>query len=363
MKIIRKVQGKTNERPGFTLIELLVVIAIIAVLIALLLPAVQSAREAARRMQCVNNLKQIALGAMNYESANGVLPPGTFSLKDPSSATKRRWGFSAFVHIAPYMEQQAAFNAVNFSLWFDRGENVTVATVGLSSLWCPSDGSVARMPDESSAYTGAPPGPWKQGFSSYGGIVGTWNLSLSIVDDARFGYAGAYAARRNDLNGVIFSHGAISIAQIVDGTSNTMMFGERLHAALPPGDGYAQADYYHFWNSGYWTDTFIETYYPINAYKKVLNPNDPSQYDQDYIAMNLASYHPGGVNVAFADGTVKFLKETISCWQINPATKGAFGTDYSSSTGLYTFLNSARLGVLQQLATRSMGEVISSDAY
>jgi prepilin-type N-terminal cleavage/methylation domain-containing protein/prepilin-type processing-associated H-X9-DG protein len=352
-----------RDHRGFTLIELLVVIAIIAVLIALLLPAVQSAREAARRAQCVNNLKQVALGAMNYESANGVLPPGTFSLRDPNSATKRRWGFSAFVHIAPYLEQQAAYNSVNFSFWFDRGENVTVGTLAMNTLMCPSDTTIFNRPDEGSAYTGAPPGVWKQGYSSYGGVVGTWNLSLSLADDLRFGYPGTYAARRNDLNGVIFSHGAIRLYEIVDGTSNTLMFGERLHAALPPGDAYAQADYYHYWNSGYWTDSFIEAYYPINAYKKVLNPNDPAQNDQDYIAMNLASYHPGGANAAFADGTVRFLKETISCWAINPQTKGAFGTDYSGTTGLYSFLASAKLGVLQQLATRAMGEVVSADAF
>src|SRR5947209_18239064 len=106
---------RRRSESGFTLIELLVVIAIIAVLVALLLPAVQAAREAARRAQCVNNLKQIALGAMNYESANNVLPPGTFSLRDPASSTKRRWGFSVFVHVAPYLEQQAAYNSANFS--------------------------------------------------------------------------------------------------------------------------------------------------------------------------------------------------------------------------------------------------------
>ena len=79
--------------------------------------------------------------------------------------------------------------------------------------------------------------------------------------------------------------------------------------------------------------------------------------------MNLSSFHPGGANVAFTDGSVRFIKETISSWAINPSTKGALGTDYDSSTGLYKFLNTCRPGVLQQLSTRAMGESVSADSY
>jgi len=140
---------RTRRPRGFTLIELLVVIAIIAVLIALLLPAVQAAREAARRAQCVNNLKQLALGANNYESSNGVLPSGGITgAVGPNGSTtgpsycRPFYGFGPIVYLTPFIEQPAAFNTVNFVRSFYTAENQTVAGIGISALWCPSDGKV-----------------------------------------------------------------------------------------------------------------------------------------------------------------------------------------------------------------------------
>src|SRR5579863_8679915 len=105
-----------GDRAGFTLIELLVVIAIIAVLIALLLPAVQAAREAARRAQCVNNLKQIALGAMNYESANGALPSSAvWGAWNGVTRCIPKYGFGPYVPMLPYMEQTPVYNMINFT--------------------------------------------------------------------------------------------------------------------------------------------------------------------------------------------------------------------------------------------------------
>src|SRR5262245_48866006 len=116
----RSAGGHGGRRPGgFTLIELLVVIAIIAVLIALLLPAVQAARGAARRMQCVNNLKQIGLAIANYESSQGSYPPGALAMYaggDPTTSAKNNWSFSAFVRMLGFLEQQALYNAANFSV-------------------------------------------------------------------------------------------------------------------------------------------------------------------------------------------------------------------------------------------------------
>jgi prepilin-type N-terminal cleavage/methylation domain-containing protein/prepilin-type processing-associated H-X9-DG protein len=343
-------KARRPSRLGFTLIELLVVIAIIAVLISLLLPAVQAAREAARRGQCTNNLKQLALAALNYESANQTLPPGGFTRHATLPGSK--WNFSPFVSMLPYLEQQAVFNAVNFDWNVYAGENVTIAGIGLSAFWCPSDASVSVLPSaDLTNYPGAPPGDWKQAYSSYGGVVGAWSLRLHIDNPT-------FALRKANMTGLIYAHSSTRLAEITDGASNTLMFGEHLHGVF---DAAGQAQY-HAWNSGFWTDTFIDGYYPINASHKLLNFGDSS--GRDYIAMSLASNHPGGANVAACDGSVRFLKDSIDCWPIDPGTKVALGVPFNSDGTARIFINpGAKVGVLQKLCTRNFGDVVSADSY
>ena len=164
----RKLNG---SREGFTLIELLVVIAIIAVLIALLLPAVQSAREAARRAQCVNNLKQIGLGLANYESANTCYPYATSLQYNLVSGIA--FGNSCLGALLPFVEQGPLFAAYNSSLSAQDDANATVAGAGLNMLWCPSDAQVIGQ-----RYSEGP-GTYHNGtvnwsFSSYAGCYGQW---------------------------------------------------------------------------------------------------------------------------------------------------------------------------------------------
>src|SRR5262245_45987061 len=168
------------RRGGFTLIELLVVIAIIAVLISLLLPAVQSAREAARRAQCVNNLKQLALGAANYEQTVGVYPPGLYWC----ILTGQYQGFvgtncGPMVHLTPYLEQNQLYNSINFMEAVYYNSNLTVHGIGISTLWCPSDASISEIqtlpdPDGQLFYEATPGKSARMAYCSYAGVCGPW---------------------------------------------------------------------------------------------------------------------------------------------------------------------------------------------
>ncbi len=348
--------SRVSRRRGFTLIELLVVIAIIAVLIALLLPAVQAAREAARRIQCTNNLKQLGLAAMNYESANGSLPPGSYAAtRDYDGATKP--GLSVFVRILPFVEGQSTFNAANFAFSLESSANATVASTGVSFLWCPSDptASSPTTPIDSS-YNLPSSNTLKQYFTSYGGNEGLWDLDVQYNDDARYGYSGAYTARKANMNGVIFMSSNVRIAEITDGTSNTMLFAEHPHGRIAQG---LTPTYYQWWNSSYYTDTLICTYFPINSdTSSILYNTQPDEYFQI-----VASYHPGGANVGFCDGSVRFIKDSIQSLPFNPGTGNNDALIYNSGTATWSIAPGTQLGVWQKLSTRNFGEVVSSDSY
>jgi prepilin-type N-terminal cleavage/methylation domain-containing protein/prepilin-type processing-associated H-X9-DG protein len=352
MTISRRSSSRSR---GFTLIELLVVIAIIAVLIALLLPAVQSAREAARRMQCTNNLKQLGLAAMNYESTYGSLPSGDYGAPRQSDGAIRT-GLSVLVRILPFIEGQNSFNTANFSYSATSAGNATVASTGVSGLWCPSDPVVAQSQPIDASY-GLPAGTnLVQYYTSYGGCQGMWSLDVLFSDDAKYG-PGFYSRRYANMNGLIFSSSTVRLAEITDGTSNTILFAERPHGQISNNTG--DQTYYHWWNSGYYTDAMCETFYPINSQFRGLPLIDGST-DEDWV-MTVGSFHPGGANVGFADGSVRFIKDSIQSVTFNPSDGSVPAFTYSGH--VFSMTTGYQTGVWQRLSTRNYGEVLSSDQY
>jgi prepilin-type N-terminal cleavage/methylation domain-containing protein/prepilin-type processing-associated H-X9-DG protein len=369
-----------RPRAAFTLIELLVVIAIIAVLIALLLPAVQSAREAARRAQCTNNLKQIALAAANYESAMGTYPPG--NLYNRGLSTYADDGVSPFLYMASYLEQSPAYNAMNFCYSGMSPPNATLGTISVSTLLCPSDPTASQPTPFPGTYyfQATPPAAFasaNQYHTYYAGNAGPWNSAGCTFDAS--GLPIPDSPQLPAALGVIVDQGNIRIASVTDGTSNTMMFSENglgFMIALSA----ASATDSHNWNEG-----DPET----NLYCALLPPNWTMKYNFNSspypygLLMGLlfgltsaSSYHPGGVNTAFCDGSVHFIKDSISSWQTtivptNVRTAvvpvGAVPAPTQPSGYFYGFTPSGttpwQWGVWQKLASRNGGEVISSDSY
>ncbi len=354
----------TPRRPriaGFTLIELLVVIAIIAVLIALLLPAVQAAREAARRVQCVNNLKQIGLAVANYESALGVYPLGaveyspldgvTFcggSSLDGPGATR---DFGMLAMILGSMEQVPAYNAINFNLRSHGllgavnagAANSTALGATIATYLCPSDEVRTTLFD-------AGPNAFAQ--TSYFASGGTWN-TLGY-------YAGPNCWNQDPGNGAFDDYTAYPASAYVDGLSNTLFFGESSRFPNDPDWAFNTWSAFGFFASvaGNATTRPQGFAYEVPRLNAPLMPGDDSRLGsnplppgtnfpdtsdykawllnpkyKEYGQWGFRSRHPGGVNFLFGDGSVRFLKDSIDA------------------------------ATFRALGTRNGGEVVGADSY
>jgi len=334
---------KTSRR-GFTLIELLVVIAIIGVLIALLLPAVQAAREAARRAQCINNLKQIGVALHNYHDIQGSFPLGAIWFKQPSDplACAVPKGRSLFSEILPQMELTTIYNAINLSFADGGGPEYgimpglvqsTALLTRVNSYVCPSEASQQQpyqVPAQSfNCYN----------MTSYAGVAGTF-------DTIGWWYGCPFAIEPNGVFSMDFCY---KMADISDGSSNTLFVGETSRFKNDPDQ------VFNTWTRTLWYGSavgpncsrpqgFALCYPKINAGVLVPEINsgagspDPWTNYLNPICWNqgqwgFRSMHPGGANFLFGDGSVKFLKSSI-----NEMT-------------------------YQGISTRNQGEVISQDAF
>ena len=310
---------------AFTLVELLVVIAIIGILIALLLPAIQAAREAARRAACINNLNQLGVALNNYESAHGVLPPGTIDKQGPIHNVPQGYHIGWLVQLLPYIEEGVTYKNVDFSVGAYDKKNAAARSVGIALFVCPSfAGSTRIQPrDATGAVVPAPIDP------ATGAELGPPPGSVCVS---------TYAGCHNDVeapidannNGVLFLNSHISQRDVTDGATHTIYVGEKLSGESDL--GWMSGTRATLRNAGTAINMTGEDSIGVVAWQSPTSaPGEPSKpaAAADLFVGGFGSGHPSVCNFLFGDGAVHSIQKDIA------------------------------LSVLQQLANRADGKLLT----
>ena len=323
-----------QKRQGFTLVELLVVIAIIAMLVTLLLPAVQAARAAARRTQCMNGIKNLSLGVLNFESSNGVLPQG-WTAKTQNQA---EWAWTTY--ILPFIEEQGLYDALGVSerrLWdVIRDPKLRhLAQTPIPIFNCPEDESIELLRGGGNTFgppierhfrcEGCPGAPeFEPAKSNYIGVCGLWD---------KFNL--------NSNNGVFFANSEVALGDITDGTSKTFAIGERdrrcrqgtwIGVRNPPGPD--------LWGS----------YFVRGRVSLQLNdPRDVNQHGSRSCTEGFSSAHQGGGFFGFMDGHVAFISDDVEF------SNGGLSESQITNQNNPQPFDGNRLGVYQRMGVRNDG--------
>ena len=335
----------TQRTQGFTVVELLVTIAVIAILLALLLPAVQRAREVARRSQCLNNLKQIGLALHNYHDIHNTFPPG-FTGGFEAHKDDKRWAWGTF--ILPQLEQAPLFGMLDpngtslFRLVFDETRQALIRTP-ISTYICPSDPG-QPLADANRDFTGpiysaspAPPASGETIGAFHAGAPGPKGASSNYV--ASFGdfwrpNFGIWSLKELAGNGAMGCLTSVEFSDITDGTSNTFAIGERTYQNS--GAVWVGVEAWNQCTS--WGVSMVSgsAYYPMNSKPA------PFPFTCDGVgASGFSSQHSGGGNFLMCDGSVQFVSEHIESRNVDETAAGM------------------TIGLFQQLARINDGEVVS----
>jgi prepilin-type N-terminal cleavage/methylation domain-containing protein/prepilin-type processing-associated H-X9-DG protein len=315
---MRHTPGSADDR-GFTLIELLVVITIVGLLVALLLPAVQTAREAARRVQCTNNLKQIGLALHGYHDAQGMFPSG-FSLDNPGAGfAMPGWAWGA--RLLGGLEQSALYNAINQNLSYIAPAQRTVIETRISVFLCPSSGGSGPMSTGFFGLDQLAPGQY---------VASAGSVSLK-ESDGQIAHG----------NGLFFLNSRVAIHDLVDGSSSTLMTGERSrNVADATWVGVPGLSFILCTKDNWPVKTCASAMFAVLGrtgptsdilFGAVPTGSTPNSHGAG--ADGFWSLHPGGCNFLLCDGSVRYFNETMSP------------------------------DVFKRLATRAGGEVVGSDQY
>lgn len=311
---------------GFTLVELLVVIAIIGILIALLLPAVQAAREAARRSQCMNNLRQMGLAMLNYEQSYKVFPPSDVMIVDTKTGLMTNsLGLSVHARLLPFVEEASLRSLVNFSAKYSDISNETARMTRVPMFVCPSDGG------ENAIATPAIGAPTSYHANQGSGVV--WSITYDPADP-NFALG--------PQNGVLIRNGNVKAAKVTDGLSHTAAFSERIIGDGSNGISTEESDTFspgtkHPGVDKAWQDClamdisdlskqgvsevgfpWIRAYHSTTIYYHNNTPNGRScMFPPGQIMTTAGSRHTGGVNMMLCDGSARFVASDINrpTWQ------------------------------------------------